>query len=55
MTASKGDLGAFLRSSRTGLLLLALVVGVAAGLGAIVFRELVQGITWITTGHTEFG
>lgn len=47
--------GAFFRGSRTGLLILALAVGVAAGLGAIVFRELVQGITWLTTGHTEFG
>jgi chloride channel protein, CIC family len=44
-----------LRGSRTGLFLLALLVGVAAGAGAIAFRELVEGVTWLTTGHVEFG
>jgi CIC family chloride channel protein len=51
----RGALGTFLRGSRTGLFVLALVVGLGAGLGAIVFRELVDGITWLTTGHREFG
>ena len=50
-----GGAGLFLRSSRPGLFVLALVVGVGAGLGAIVFRELVNGITWLTTGQAEFG
>ncbi|GAB7005486.1 chloride channel protein [Nocardioides sp. AN3] len=45
----------FLRGSRSGLFLLALAVGVASGIGAIIFRELVDGVTWLVTGHTEFG
>lgn len=44
-----------LRSSRTGLLVIAVVVGALAGLGAVAFRGLVVGITWLFTGHTEFG
>lgn len=51
----RGGVGTFLRGSRTGLFVLALVVGLGAGLGAIAFRELVNGITWIATGHSEFG
>lgn len=51
----RGGIGTFLRGSRAGLFVLALVVGLGAGLGAIVFRELVDAITWLTTGHREFG
>lgn len=47
--------GAFLRGSQAGLLLLAVTVGVASGVGAIVFRELISSLTWLTTGHSEFG
>jgi CIC family chloride channel protein len=46
---------AWLRGSRLGLFLLAIVVGVAAGLGAIAFRYLIQAITWLATGHDQFG
>jgi len=46
---------AWLRSSRSGLLVLALVVGVISGFGAVAFRYLVGGITWLTTGHQQFG
>jgi CIC family chloride channel protein len=35
--------------------LLALLVGVGAGLGAVVFRYLVFFFTWLATGHDEFG
>jgi CIC family chloride channel protein len=35
--------------------LLALLVGVGAGLGAVVFRYLVYFFTWLATGHDEFG
>jgi CIC family chloride channel protein len=35
--------------------LLALLVGVGAGLGAVVFRYLVYFCTWLATGHDEFG
>ncbi len=38
-----------------GLLALALCVGVGAGLGAIVFRELIAAFTYVFTGHAEYG
>lgn len=44
-----------MRGSRFGLFAIALVVGVGAGLGAVVFRYLIYGITWLATGHVEFG
>ncbi|MFD1720570.1 chloride channel protein [Amnibacterium endophyticum] len=47
--------GAVVRETRLGLLALALVVGAGAGLGAVVFRLLVNGITWVFTGQAEFG
>ena len=30
-------------------------MGAGAGLGAVVFRYLVFGFTWLATGHVEFG
>ena len=45
----------WLRKNRYGLFFLALVVGLGAGLGALLFRGLVFGITWLVTGHVEFG
>jgi CIC family chloride channel protein len=45
----------WLRGSRLGLLALAIVVGVGAGFGAVAFRELVFGVTWLATGYREFG
>ncbi|MBR7832966.1 chloride channel protein [Actinospica durhamensis] len=45
----------YLRSSQGGLFLLALLVGVGAGLGAVAFRYLISSFTWLATGHTEFG
>jgi len=46
---------AWLRGGRGGLFLLALLVGVGAGLGAVAFRYLVYFFTWLATGHDEFG
>jgi CIC family chloride channel protein len=46
---------AWLRAGRSGLLVMALVVGVGAGLGAVVFRYLISGFTWLATGHLAFG
>ena len=45
----------WLRDSRAGLFVLALVVGVGSGLGAVAFRYLVYFVTWLATGHTQFG
>ncbi|MGD0560894.1 MAG: chloride channel protein, partial [Streptosporangiaceae bacterium] len=46
---------AWLRSGRGGLFVLALVTGVGAGLGAVVFRYLIYFVTWLATGHSQFG
>ncbi|GAA2149035.1 chloride channel protein [Nocardioides koreensis] len=43
-----------LRGSDTGLLLLALVVGAGAGLGAVAFRWLVITFTHILSGHEDY-
>ena len=43
------------RGSRLGLALVAAVIGGAAGLGAVGFRELIYAFTWIATGHEQFG
>lgn len=48
-------LGKWLRSSRAGLFLLAVTVGIGAGLGAVGFRYLISLFTWIATGHADFG
>ncbi|HTJ67150.1 MAG TPA: chloride channel protein [Actinospica sp.] len=45
----------YLRSSQGGLFLLAVLVGVGSGLGAVVFRYLISSFTWLATGRTEFG
>jgi CIC family chloride channel protein len=45
----------WLGGSRLGLVVVALLVGVGAGLGAVVFRELIYAVTWIVTGHDQFG
>ncbi len=46
---------AWLGGSRLGLVVMALVVGAGAGLGAAVFRWMVFGATWLVTGHDQFG
>ena len=45
----------WLGSNRMGLVVMALVVGAGAGLGAVGFRELIFLVTWLATGHTQFG
>jgi chloride channel protein, CIC family len=44
-----------LAGSPFGLAGIALVVGAGAGLGAVVFRWLVFAVTWLATGHEQFG
>lgn len=50
-----GRAGGWLRGTRGGFLLVAALLGAGAGLGAVAFRYLVYGFTWLATGHTEFG
>jgi CIC family chloride channel protein len=46
---------AWLGVNRLGLVVMALIVGAGAGLGAAVFRELIYAFTWLATGYTRFG
>lgn len=46
---------AWVRAGRGGMFLLALSVGVGAGLGAVAFRYLIYFFTWLATGHSQFG
>jgi chloride channel protein, CIC family len=45
----------WLRSSRLGVLASAVAVGICAGFGAVGFRWLIFAVTWIATGHEQFG
>jgi CIC family chloride channel protein len=45
----------WLAASRLGLIVMALVVGAVAGLGAAGFRDLIYGCTWLFTGHRTYG
>lgn len=50
-----GRVSGWLAASRLGLVVMALVVGVGAGLAAAAFRELIYLFTWLFTGHLTFG
>jgi len=45
----------WLRSSRAGLFPIAVLVGVGSGFGAVAFRFLIYFVTWLATGHSQFG
>jgi chloride channel protein, CIC family len=45
----------WLRGSRGGLFVIAVVVGVGSGLGAVAFRYLISFITGVATGQAQFG
>ncbi len=45
----------WLRGTRGGLFTIAVLVGAGAGLGAVVFRYLINAFTWLATGHADFG
>jgi chloride channel protein, CIC family len=45
----------YLRSSQGGLFVLAVLVGVGSGLGAVAFRYLISIFTWLATGYSQFG
>jgi chloride channel protein, CIC family len=44
----------WLRGTSAGLQLLAVMVGVGAGLGAVAFRWLIVSATWLLSGHTDY-
>jgi chloride channel protein, CIC family len=50
-----GRAAGWVRGSRAGLFVIAALVGVGSGLGAVVFRFLVYFFTWLATGHVAFG
>jgi chloride channel protein, CIC family len=45
----------WLRGSRAGLFVVAVLVGAGSGLGAVAFRYLIYFVTWLATGHVQFG
>jgi chloride channel protein, CIC family len=45
----------WLQARHLGMVVMALVVGVGAGFGAVGFRWLVYGFTWLATGSDQFG
>ncbi|AFM17150.1 chloride channel protein EriC [Mycolicibacterium chubuense NBB4] len=47
-------LGGWLRARPSSLVALSIVVGVLTGLGAVIFRYLISGFTWLFTGHQDF-
>ena len=56
--ADRGVIGGcadWLAGSKLGLIVLALIVGVGAGLAAAGFRDLVSLFTWLFTGRTTYG
>ena len=50
-----GRVAGWLRGTRGGMFVLALLVGVGSGLGAVAFRYLIAAFTWLFTGHLAFG
>ncbi len=54
-SSAKARTAAWLRAGRSGMFLLALLVGVGSGLGAVVFRYLIYFFTWLATGQSQFG
>jgi CIC family chloride channel protein len=48
-------MAAWLRGSRFGLFAIAVLVGLGAGFGAVGFRYLIYGFTWVATGQSQFG
>jgi chloride channel protein, CIC family len=50
-----GRAAGWLRAGRSGMFMLALLVGAGSGLGAVAFRYLIYFFTWAATGHSQFG
>ncbi len=45
----------WLAATKLGLIVMALLVGAVAGLGAAAFRDLIYLFTWLFTGHSAYG
>jgi CIC family chloride channel protein len=45
----------WLGGSGPGLMAMALIVGIGSGFGAVLFRWLIFGVTWLATGQEQFG
>ena len=54
LQAGGARVATLLRSSNSGLLLLALLVGAGAGVGAVIFRWLIKTFTLILSGHEDY-
>jgi chloride channel protein, CIC family len=54
-TSWTGRAAGWLRAGRGGMFVLAVLVGLGSGLGAVVFRYLIYFFTWAATGHSQFG
>ncbi|MGB6454990.1 MAG: chloride channel protein, partial [Streptosporangiaceae bacterium] len=52
---ARSRIAARFRRSPSGLIVAALIVGAGAGLGAVGFRWLIFAVTWLATGHEQFG
>ena len=50
----RNELGHWLRERSSSLGPLAVVGGVCTGLGAVAFRSLINGFTWLFTGHQDY-
>ncbi|MGH2849453.1 MAG: chloride channel protein [Solirubrobacteraceae bacterium] len=55
MSARVRPLSSWLARAKLGLLVMAMIVGVGAGLGAAGFRDLIYLFTWLFTGRRTFG
>lgn len=55
VSTAVGHFAGWLRANRLGLFCVAIIVGLGSGLGAVAFRYLIYGFTWLATGHDEFG
>ena len=55
ITAPERAASAWLGGARLGLVVMALIVGALAGLGAALFRWLIYAFTWLATGYQQFG
>jgi CIC family chloride channel protein len=55
LSARVRPVSAWLAEAKLGLLAMAMIVGVGAGLGAAGFRDLIYLVTWLFTGRRTFG